>query len=203
MVLNDFFRKHGFSEGIKLIRGMIRGFLLGIRIGSPAVFIAFGRVSVSKQHGRIMIGKSVRLYSNVKLSCSGRVGQPAQIRIGERSCIGNRTEIHAGQSVVIGKETFISWDCVILDRDYHDCSSTGEKIRPVEIGDNVLVCCRAIILKGVKVGDRAIIGAGAVVTKDVPADAIVAGNPAKVIKYRKPQVSDIVKKAEEISRREE
>ena len=140
MVFNDFFRKYGFSQGIKLIQGMIRGFLLGIRIKSPAVFIAFGRVSVSKRHGRIMIGKSVRLYSNVKLSCSGRVGQPAQIRIGERSCIGNRTEIHAGQSVVIGKETFISWDCVILDRDYHDYSSTGEKIRPVEIGgDDVAV----------------------------------------------------------------
>lgn len=55
---------------------------------------------------------------------------------------------------------------------------------PVSIGNDVWVGCNAIILKGVRINQDAIVGAGAVVTKDVPAYAIVVGNPAKVVKYR-------------------
>lgn len=56
--------------------------------------------------------------------------------------------------------------------------------RPTTVGDNVIVYANAVILGGVQVGDRAVIGAGSVVTGDVPANAIVAGVPAKVIRYR-------------------
>ena len=66
----------------------------------------------------------------------------------------------------------------------------ADGIAPVVIGDEVWVGFHAIILKGVTVGDRAIVAAGAVVTKDVPADAVVAGNPARVVKVLSPAGAD-------------
>lgn len=61
----------------------------------------------------------------------------------------------------------------------------GMRTAPVTIGNDVWIGMRSIIMPGVNIGDGSVIGAGAVVTKDVPAYAIVGGVPAKVIKYRK------------------
>ncbi|MCW4005853.1 MAG: acyltransferase [Candidatus Bathyarchaeota archaeon] len=122
------------------------------------------------------------LYRNARLSCVGSSSQSALLRIGEGSQIGDRTEIHAGEKVVIGNHVLVSWDCTILDRDYHGIHGKPEKTAPVIIEDNVWIGCRAIILKGVRIGHDAIVGAGSVITKDVDAGSIVAGNPAKVIK---------------------
>jgi maltose O-acetyltransferase len=58
----------------------------------------------------------------------------------------------------------------------------GSGVAPVVIGDDVWIGSRAMILKGVAIGDRAIVAAGAVVSKDVPADVVVAGNPARIVK---------------------
>jgi acetyltransferase-like isoleucine patch superfamily enzyme len=82
---------------------------------------------------------------------------------------------------------------MIIDNDFHAYSDQGWRTemqagaRPVKIGREVFVAARAIILKGVTIGDRAVIGAGAVVTKDVPADHVAAGNPASV--FQKSQKS--------------
>ena len=58
-------------------------------------------------------------------------------------------------------------------------------IQPVEIGDNVWIGARVIILPGVHIGSGAVIGAGSIVTKDIPQNVVVVGNPAKIIKVRK------------------
>ena len=120
----------------------------------------------------------------MKLSCDG-VRIKARISIGELSTIGDRTEIHAGEAVHIGKHVLIGWDCVIMDRDYHAVDGKRERTAPVIIEDNVWICCRAVILKGVTIGHHAIVGAGSVVTKNVEPYSVVAGNPAKVIRKRK------------------
>jgi len=78
----------------------------------------------------------------------------------------------------------MSWDVQIMDTDFHDIvRPTGTAVRsaPIVIGAHVLVGARAMILKGVTVGDGAIIAASAVVSRDVEAGAIVAGNPARVV----------------------
>lgn len=94
--------------------------------------------------------------------------------------------------LIIGNNTKIGADTIILDSDAHSldyqirmttddrkkCISKG-----INIGNNVLIGTRSIILKGVTVGDRTIIGSGSVVTKSIPSDCIAAGNPCKVIKY--------------------
>jgi maltose O-acetyltransferase len=61
-----------------------------------------------------------------------------------------------------------------------------ESARPIVIGDDVWIGGGAIILAGVSIGDRAVIGAGSVVTRDVPADVVVVGNPAKIVRRLTP-----------------
>lgn len=69
-----------------------------------------------------------------------------------------------------------------VDRRDGDVDMVNRLDRPIVIEDDVLVGAFAIILKGVTIGARSVIGAGSVVTKDIPADCVAAGNPAKVIK---------------------
>ena len=84
----------------------------------------------------------------------------------------------------IGADCGISWNTNILDGNGHDLTVDGVVKpwpNPVEIGDNVWVGTGAMVLPGVRIEDGAVIGAGSVVTRDVPARVVVAGNPAKVI----------------------
>ena len=127
----------------------------------------------------IDFGKSVCIYNDVKISVVNR-GEKPKLSIGNGVSIGDRTEIHVGKEVVIGDGTLIAWDCCIMDRDYHSIG-TEEIMKPVHIGKHVWIGCNAIILKGVTIGDGAVVAAGAVVTKDIPANALVGGNPARVI----------------------
>ena len=142
---------------------------------------AHGKVIVIKQNGEIHFGRHVQLYPRVKLSVCGSENKKAVLNIGDNVAIGDRTEIHVGSNCLIGANTLISWDCCIIDRDYHKFGNE-ENIKPIRIGENVWIGCRVLILKGVTVGDGAIIAAGSVVTKDVPKGVMVAGNPAKIIK---------------------
>ena len=78
--------------------------------------------------------------------------------------------------------------------------NTNTIVKPIIIGDSVWIGRRAMIMKGVNIGERSIVAAGAVVTKDVPPDVIVAGNPAKIVKQidQKPINPDKVVNPDEI-----
>lgn len=96
--------------------------------------------------------------------------------------------ICAGKSIRIGSRTIIGSGAMIIDNDFHTwdekvgwVNEYTENARPIIIGRNVFIGARAIILKGVEIGDHAIIGAGAVVTRNVPAHATAGGNPAKIL----------------------
>lgn len=92
-------------------------------------------------------------------------------------------QIICAEKIVIGKDVAIARDVIIRDTDSHEILDEKHcKTKPVIIGDHVWIGTRAIIMKGVTIGDGAVIAAGAVVTKDVPANTIVAGVPAKVIR---------------------
>ena len=97
------------------------------------------------------------------------------------------------QSVIIGDHVMFGSGAVICDTDFHfldySIRATGGKedllnaaSAPVVIGNDCFIGARAIVLKGVHIGERSIVAAGAVVVKSVPSDVIVAGNPARVVK---------------------
>lgn len=112
------------------------------------------------------------------------------ITIGDYSGIGENTVI-PGRGVRIGNNVMMGPWCIIYTTN-HEYGRTDipmimqgmKEPEPVTVGDDVWIGGRVIILPGVKVGNGCIIGAGAVVTKDVPDYAIVGGNPARVLKYR-------------------
>jgi acetyltransferase-like isoleucine patch superfamily enzyme len=127
---------------------------------------------------RLSVGDRVSLHEQARIRLERR---GAEVRIGDGSWIARRTEINAHQHVSIGQECAISWDVCIFDSDYHRTGG-GTPAAPVRIGDHVWIGARATVLKGVTVGNGAIIAAGAVVHDDVPPRTLVAGVPARVVR---------------------
>ena len=163
----------------------LRGLLTSARYFTrPTLFAQSGKLTVYCQHGQISVGARSRFWPNGKLSCEGTPEQPATLRIGERVQIGDNTQIHCGLDLRIDDDVMISWGCSIMDRDFHSGASGVERRAPTHIGRNAWIACNVTILKGVRIGAGAIVGAGSVVTREVPAGAIVAGNPARVIGHR-------------------
>lgn len=150
--------------------------------------------------GKITIGKGFTC-NNKFISNSVGLLQPCLFNInteGSRIIIGNNvgisgSTINATTSVSIGDNTIIGSGCLITDTDSHPILAEHRLLQyggaqytkhaPIVIEDNVFIGARSIIMKGVHIGNGSVVGAGSVVTKDVPANVIVAGNPAKIIKH--------------------
>lgn len=112
------------------------------------------------------------------------------LSIGDNSGIGEFSELYG--DITIGDNVMMGTNCIIYTRnhafartDIPMCQQGFSEVRPVVIENDVWIGGRVTILPGVRVGTGAVLGAGSVVTKDVPPFAIVAGNPAVVKKYRK------------------
>lgn len=123
--------------------------------------------------------------SKIGLNSALTLEESAILEIGNNSYIGAQAHIRIAKRVKIGNNTAISWKVTIMDSDFHNFSINNiEQVKTDEviIGNNVWIGNNVLILKGVEIGDDAIIGAGSVVTKDVEANTAVAGNPIRVIK---------------------
>jgi maltose O-acetyltransferase len=115
---------------------------------------------------------------------------PEEMEIGDNSSIAPFTTIYATFGVIIGRNCLISSNCGISSYN-HIQNSTDRGgnshedykfSKPVKIGNNVWVGMNVCILPGVEIGDNAIVGAGSVVTKNIPPDEIWIGNPARFVK---------------------
>jgi maltose O-acetyltransferase len=116
-----------------------------------------------------------------------RLGGDPKITIGDNFYMN--AGCHLLGDITIGKDVMIGPKTVIWGRDHGvskdiPMKSQPHSKKPIMISDDVWIGANVTILKGVKIGDGAVIGAGSVVTKDIPPYAIAVGNPAKVIKYR-------------------
>lgn len=114
-------------------------------------------------------------------------GTGEKITMLDHANIGINARIEGSGEVIIGHHVMMGPECMIITQNHKYTAEGFEGADPgdVVIGDYAWIAARVIILKGVTIGEKAIIGAGAVVTKDVPPYAIVGGVPARVIKMRK------------------
>ena len=123
----------------------------------------------------------------------------AHVSIGSRTHVGGGTLLAAACGIEIGNDVLVAFDTLIADHNSHSlrfCERQNDvrdwmqgrkdwtrvQMAPVSISDKAWIGMRAMILKGVTVGEGAIVGAGSVVTRDVPPWTIVAGNPARIIR---------------------
>lgn len=114
-----------------------------------------------------------------------------EVRIGAKTVMGQECTISAYQHVFIGRECIVADRVMLIDFDHgvveveRPIRLQGIYKRDVDIGHNVWIGYGACVLRGVRVGDNSIIGTSSVVTKDVPANAVVGGSPARLIRTRK------------------
>ncbi len=136
--------------------------------------------------GEIRFGRFVWIGDGSKIRCHEGV-----VELGDKTVIGQECTISAYQRVRIGQQCVIADRAMFIDFDHgvveveRPIRRQGIYKRDVEVGSNVWVGYGACILRGVRVGDNSIIGTNAVVTKDVPANAVVAGVPARVVRMRR------------------
>jgi acetyltransferase-like isoleucine patch superfamily enzyme len=150
----------------------------------PASVVVLGRPEIFGT-GNIVIGSDVLLYPHVYLETQGE----GSIIIGNDVVVSSGTHIVSRASVTIGQGTMIGESTSI--RDANHTRTVGKSLRgsddiatPIVIGKEVWIGRGVAVLKGVTIGDYATVGANAVVSRDVPSHAIVAGVPARAIKSR-------------------
>lgn len=137
----------------------------------------FPKPRVKNMGGRLEAGNCL-FFPGVRLE----VGTGARLSIGTGTYLNRNTEVIAWQEVTIGRDCMVGWDVLIMDTDQHPLPGRGLDNRPVHIGDRVWIGARAMVLKGVSIGDDAIVGAGAIVTHDIPARALVTGPSARELR---------------------
>ena len=144
-----------------------------------------------------MLGEHVSCYAG----CSFSLGKEGTCTVGNFTML-NGVLLMAEEHIEIGSYCMMSWNVGIADSDFHPLDPAQRlqdalalapyfegrparpKLRtaPVRIRDNVWIGMGAVILKGVEIGENSVVSAGAIVTKSVPANVVVAGNPAVVVK---------------------
>ncbi len=150
----------------------------GARVGSKTSIGS--RLSVRRASG-IRLGARVEVEHDVYLKL---VDDEARLSIGDYVFIGQGCEIDIALQVSIGAHSLLAPNVFITDHGHNHApglrlDEQGRRSEAVHIGQDVWIGTRAVILPGVTIGDGAIVGAGAVVTKNVDANAIVTGIPAR------------------------
>lgn len=166
----------------------------GVSIGSGT------KLNLATLSAREPKGCSVSIGSNSNIEASLVLErESARISIGSRTHLGGGTLVAAASSIEIGDDVLIAFEALIMDHNSHSLKfrerqhdvrdwlqgskdwSTVATV-PVKISDKAWIGVRAVILKGVTIGEGAVVGAGSIVTSDVPPWTIVAGNPARIIR---------------------
>jgi acetyltransferase-like isoleucine patch superfamily enzyme len=143
---------------------------------------AVHRLPDLQNDGRMSIGHDVVFRSkNGRVSITADPG--AEVSIGAAAYINSLTVIHAWRQISIGSCCRIGEMCFISDTNFHEIEEgQGAIVKPVTLGRNVWLGRGVVVLPGVTIGDHAVVGAGSVVTKDVPARALATGVPAQIVR---------------------
>jgi acetyltransferase-like isoleucine patch superfamily enzyme len=168
----------------RLVVRRMRAMLLRLRGARIGAKTAIGKRLVVVRAKAIRLGSRVEIEHDVFLkTISG------SLTVGDFAFIGRGCEIDVVESVTVGAHALLAPNVFITDHTHNHAKARrldeqGHRSAPVVIGDDAWIGAHAVVLAGVTIGRGGIVGAGAVVTKDVPPYAIVAGVPARVIGSR-------------------
>lgn len=131
-----------------------------------------------------LFGAKVKWSSNVLPSC--RIWQPWKLTMGEYACLSENVDCYSVEEIIIGDQALVSQGTRLCTAG-HDITSRILELTyaPIVVEANAWVAGWSIVMPGVKIGEGAVVAAGAVVAKDVEPWTVVGGNPAKVIKERR------------------
>ena len=148
------------------------------------------RIPYLRSRGRIIIGDDVYISGKIGIGFNTGLGLHPELHIGHRTFIGHQCNFGISRAITIGNDCLIAGGTSFMDNDGHPVDPVkrraGDRVSPADvhaitIGNDVWIGAGCRILKGVTIGDRSIVGAASIVTKNVPPDTIVAGNPARII----------------------
>ena len=150
-----------------------------------------------KNYGNVQLGNHVSICQGIRIEIVySSAGRKPELRIGDNVNIEQNVHIVCHSRILVGSNVSITGHCAIVDvthlyqRDFRETEKIGNRILDedsfVEIGEGAFLGYGCVILPNVKIGSMAVIGANAVVTKNVPDYGIVAGNPAKLLKLYHP-----------------
>lgn len=183
---------------IKQIKNFVKIRCRKIRRSDPRLIIgdnsslSASRVAL-KENCKVLIGNDSTIHAKITFE-----KPDAEVAIGNRTFVGS-SHLTCSDKIVIGDDVLIAWGCTIIDHNSHAVQFSQRKNdliggkggqkdwahvvqKQVIISDKSWIGFNTIILKGVSIGEGSIVGAGSVVTRDVPDWTVVAGNPAKIIR---------------------
>ena len=193
----------------QILTSLFYQFISGIKLNTSNKLVGGVRIIkknrlicllTKSQNGKLIIGNDFKCNNKIKSNSIGLI-QPCVFNIstsGSKIIIGNNvgisgSSINATTTITIEDNVLIGSGCLISDTDSHPLHwedrlyNNNDKTAkaPITIKKNAFIGARSIILKGVTIGECAIVGAGSVVSKDVPPHTVVCGNPAKIVKTLK------------------
>ena len=197
-----FYLYYFFSRLFRRLELLLDKIIVGIMLADPRIKkgreLVFNGLPIIRlgKNSRLVIGDNCRFNDGTLFNYIGRDGK-CLLNVGDNACIviGNNSGMSssalvAKKKIVIGENVRIGGNVVIYDSDFHSLKpqhrlaevDNDTKTAPVIIEDNVFIGAHSTILKGVTIGVNSVIGACSVVTKDIPANQIWAGNPARFIR---------------------
>jgi len=132
--------------------------------------------------GKFIVGKNVSIRATPRLPVELYCAPGATITLHDNCFLNQGTHIACVREVSIGEDSLIADQAMIMDTDFHAVGDAETMSAPIVIERGAWLGARAIILKGVTIGEGTIVGAGAVVARSIPSRAIAVGNPAQVVR---------------------
>lgn len=147
------------------------------------------KISIPRNHDQIRLANNVALDEGVTLLAAGDPGASRKIEIGENTYINRYTMIDASHRIAIGRGVAMGPHCYVTDHDHGTAAGTPVLDQPLVsaptvISDGVWIGAGCIVLKGVTIGENTIVGAGSLVTHDLPPDVVAIGRPARAVRKR-------------------
>lgn len=165
-------------RGLRVLRALLFYRLRGVRHGGlPYIQGRLPRVSA---RGEVTVGRRFKV-DGLQARVDFGAGPRGRLVVGDDVFFNRGSTVYAARLVEIGDRTRIADHATVHDTDFHQVEQGADvRVAPVRLGRNVWIGRNAVVLPGVTIGDHAVVAAGSIVTRDVPARTLVAGNPATV-----------------------